>query len=126
MVGVGGEGTDPFDSIDHSYSVASSTSTTATDPINTDWTPAPTNQQRDDGTSRDMEDSFDSDEELGEEEEGYCFATPEHPTGVELVLNLLSTWGDKFYIGLTGIEVYTSTGQPPTIAQVGCMYIYIV
>ena len=65
-----------------------------------------------------MEDSLDDDEEQNEEEE-YCFTTPEHPTGVELVLNLLSTWGDKFYIGLTGIEVYTSTGQPATIVQVG-------
>ena len=110
-----GEGIDPFDSIDHSYSVTSSISTTATD---TDWPPIPTttSQQRDDRTSRDMEDSFDDDGEEGEGE--YFFRTPEHPTGTELVLNLLSTWGDKFYIGLTGIEVYTSTGQPPTIAQV--------
>ncbi len=107
-----GEGSDPFDSTDHSY--FSSTSTTATDTANIDWAPTPTNQQRDDGgTSRDMEDSF-------EEEEGddYYFATPEHPQGTELVLNLLSTWGDKFYIGLTGIEVYTSTGQPASIIQV--------
>ena len=114
-----GEGVDPFDSIDHSYSVTSSISTTATD---TDWPPIPTttSQQRDDRTSRDMEDSFDDNGEEGEGEgEGeYCFRTPEHPTGTELVVNLLSTWGDKFYIGLTGIEVYTSTGHPAVIAQV--------
>ena len=115
---VAGGGADPFDSIDHSYSVASSTSTTTTDTVNTNWAPAATNQQRDDSTSRDMEDSLDDDEEPDEGEECY-FTTPEHPEGVELVLNLLSTWGDKFYIGLTGIEVYTSTGQPATIAQVG-------
>jgi hypothetical protein len=79
-----------------------------------------------------MEDSFDDDEEQWEgEEERYCFRTPEHPSGAELVINLLTTWGDKFYIGLTGIEVYTSTGQPANIAQVcGCepftpiMYMY--
>ena len=113
---VGEGGVDPFDSIDHSYSVTSSISTTATD---ADWPPIPTtSQQRDDHTSRDMEDSFDDDGEEGEGEGEYCFRTPEHPAGVELVLNLLSTWGDKFYIGLTGIEVYTSTGQPATIAQV--------
>lgn len=103
------EGVYPFDSIDYDYSVLGSTSTT-------DWAPTPTNQQlHDDGTSRDMEDSYDDDIQ---QEDEYCFTTPEHPQGVELVLNLLTTWGDKFYIGLTGIEVYTSTGQPATIAQV--------
>ena len=73
-----------------------------------------------------MEDSFDNDdeEEQGGGEECY-FTTPEHPTGVELVLNLLSTWGDKFYIGLTGIEVYTSTGIPASIAQV-CTSTYCI
>ena len=119
-----GGGDDPFDSID--YSITSSISTTATDPVNTDWIPTSTDQQRDDRTSRDMEDSFDNDDE---EEQGggeeYYFTTPEHPTGVELVLNLLSTWGDKFYIGLTGIEVYTSTGIPANIAQV-CVHLYTV
>lgn len=37
---------------------------------------------------------------------------------MELVINLLTTWGDKFYIGLNGIEIYGNTGEPAHIAEV--------
>ena len=51
---------------------------------------------------------------LGDEE----FMTPELPRGRELVLHILSTWGDRFYVGLTGVEIYTVTGELAQVEQV--------
>lgn len=36
----------------------------------------------------------------------------EPPTGVELEIRILSTWGDPHYVGLTGVEVYDTAGDP--------------
>lgn len=36
---------------------------------------------------------------------------PELPSGQVLVLQVLSTWGDQYYAGLTGLEVYNRDGQ---------------
>ena len=52
------------------------------------------------------------------------FATPELPIGRELVINILSTWGDRFYVGLTGIEVYTASGQPANIKKVFILWCF--
>ena len=63
----------------------------------------------------------------GEEgERGYCegvegergYSTPELPTGQQLVLNLLTTWGDQFYVGLTGLEIFTASGERASVTQV--------
>lgn len=32
--------------------------------------------------------------------------TPLHPSGFVLKIVIWSTWGDPFYVGLTGVEVY--------------------
>lgn len=50
--------------------------------------------------------------------QGWCFDLPELPTGREILLNILNTWGDQFYVGLTGIEVFTSSGEAALVTQV--------
>ncbi|KAM9424231.1 katanin-interacting protein [Pholidichthys leucotaenia] len=40
------------------------------------------------------------------------FEIPVLPQGQRLVINILSTWGDRHYVGLNGLEVFSSTGEP--------------
>ncbi|KAK2870458.1 hypothetical protein Q8A67_024850 [Cirrhinus molitorella] len=42
------------------------------------------------------------------------FEIPVLPQGRHLVINILSTWGDRHYVGLNGIEIFSSTGEPVT------------
>ncbi|XP_069695686.1 katanin-interacting protein-like [Periplaneta americana] len=46
------------------------------------------------------------------------FIIPELPSGSKMELNIHSTWGDRHYLGLNGIEVFSSTGEPVTIAKI--------
>ena len=50
------------------------------------------------------------------------FEIPTLPSGRNLVLNLKSTWGDKHYIGLNGIEVFTDKGELAKISQVNSFH----
>lgn len=59
-----------------------------------------------------------SDSKLSSETSGWSFPLPELPKGVELIINILSTWGDKHYLGLTGIEVFTGSGEKADISKV--------
>ena len=34
------------------------------------------------------------------------------------MFNITTTWGDKHYVGLTGIEIFSSTGEPVTVEKV--------
>ena len=61
-------------------------------------------------------------EEEGEEEEGGLFPIPELPSGSELVLNVLSTWGDRYYLGLSGVEVFTVQGERAQVEEVGVAF----
>lgn len=40
------------------------------------------------------------------------------PKGQRLVINIRNTWGDRHYVGLNGIEVFTDCGKPAEIAEV--------
>lgn len=52
----------------------------------------------------------DNDEEL--------FTIPELPTGEQLVFNLKTTWGDRHYVGLNGIEIFSHEGYLIPIKKV--------
>ncbi|XP_029312207.1 protein KIAA0556 isoform X3 [Cottoperca gobio] len=40
------------------------------------------------------------------------FEIPVLPQGSRLVVNILSTWGDRHYVGLNSLEVFSSSGEP--------------
>ncbi|CAM9319227.1 unnamed protein product [Lampetra fluviatilis] len=46
------------------------------------------------------------------------FDIPVLPRGQHLLINICSTWGDRHYVGLNGIEVFADTGEPVQIADV--------
>ncbi|CAF0857931.1 unnamed protein product [Didymodactylos carnosus] len=46
------------------------------------------------------------------------FMIPELPQGQQLVFNLKSSWGDRHYIGLNGIEIFSSEGYPVVIRKI--------
>ncbi|KAE9045050.1 hypothetical protein PR001_g5121 [Phytophthora rubi] len=46
------------------------------------------------------------------------FQIPELPHGQNLVINILSTWGDPFYVGLMGIEIFDHTGHAVHLSDI--------
>ncbi|UJR31677.1 hypothetical protein I4U23_019158 [Adineta vaga] len=46
------------------------------------------------------------------------FTIPELPGGEQLVFNLKTTWSDHHYIGLNGIEIFSSEGYPVMIKKI--------
>ncbi|CAF4528076.1 unnamed protein product, partial [Rotaria sp. Silwood2] len=46
------------------------------------------------------------------------FSIPELPNGEQLVFNLKTTWGDRHYVGLNGIEVFSGEGYPIPIKKI--------
>ncbi|XP_033213105.1 protein KIAA0556-like isoform X2 [Belonocnema kinseyi] len=46
------------------------------------------------------------------------FIIPELPCGRSLTINIFSTWGDKHYVGLNGIEIFSDSGKPVVVEKI--------
>lgn len=46
------------------------------------------------------------------------FVIPELPEGRLLEIKIYSNWGDKYLVGLNGVELFNSNGSPVTIEKV--------
>ncbi|XP_051927947.1 katanin-interacting protein isoform X2 [Hippocampus zosterae] len=57
----------------------------------------------------------DGDSLMEQEEE---FEIPVLPKGQRLLINIRSTWGDRHYVGLNGLEVFSSSGEPVRPAHI--------
>ncbi|XP_044836390.1 katanin-interacting protein isoform X4 [Mauremys mutica] len=53
-----------------------------------------------------------------ETDDGNDFKIPVLPYGRHLIIDIKSTWGDRHYVGLNGIEVFTSKGEPVQISKI--------
>ncbi|XP_034526111.1 protein KIAA0556 homolog isoform X4 [Ailuropoda melanoleuca] len=53
-----------------------------------------------------------------ETDDGSDFEIPVLPYGQRLVIDIRSTWGDRHYVGLNGIEIFSSEGEPVQIANI--------
>ncbi|XP_072871360.1 katanin-interacting protein isoform X4 [Chlorocebus sabaeus] len=49
---------------------------------------------------------------------GGDFKIPVLPYGQHLVIDIKSTWGDRHYVGLNGIEIFSSKGEPVQISNI--------
>lgn len=52
------------------------------------------------------------------DDDGSDFEIPVLPFGCHLIINIISTWGDRHYVGLNGIEIFSSSGEPVKIAHI--------
>ncbi|NWJ07358.1 K0556 protein, partial [Crypturellus undulatus] len=53
-----------------------------------------------------------------ETDDGSDFKIPVLPYGQHLVIDIETTWGDRHYVGLNGIEVFSSKGEPVQISKI--------
>nr|XP_030727438.1 protein KIAA0556 homolog isoform X4 [Globicephala melas] len=53
-----------------------------------------------------------------EVDDGGDFKIPVLPYGQHLVVDIKSTWGDRHYVGLNGIEIFSSKGEPVQIVNI--------
>nr|CAH7727082.1 unnamed protein product [Callosobruchus chinensis] len=64
-------------------------------------------------TNEDHGDVFGSNSEV--------FIIPNLPSGKTLLIDILSTWGDKYYVGLNGIEIFDSDGQIVKVRNISAL-----
>nr|XP_014340944.1 PREDICTED: uncharacterized protein KIAA0556 [Latimeria chalumnae] len=60
------------------------------------------------------ENTTETDKEDGNDD----FEIPVLPCGQHLQIIITSTWGDRHYVGLNGIEIFSSSGEPVQIAEI--------
>ncbi|XP_006896692.1 PREDICTED: uncharacterized protein KIAA0556 homolog [Elephantulus edwardii] len=53
-----------------------------------------------------------------EADDGSDFRIPVLPYGQHLVIDIKSTWGDRHYVGLNGIEIFSSKGEPVQVLSI--------
>jgi len=53
------------------------------------------------------------------------FSIPELPAGQHMVINIKTTWGDRHYVGLSGIEIFAKTGEAVSVAKVFSSYVTV-
>jgi len=53
------------------------------------------------------------------------FSIPELPAGQHMVINIKTTWGDRHYVGLSGVEIFAKTGEPVSVAKVSFNYVTV-
>nr|XP_019610228.1 PREDICTED: protein KIAA0556 homolog isoform X1 [Rhinolophus sinicus] len=58
------------------------------------------------------------DDSSADTDDGSDFKIPVLPYGQHLVLDIKSTWGDKHYVGLNGIEIFSSRGERVRAANI--------
>nr|XP_033818907.1 protein KIAA0556 homolog isoform X2 [Geotrypetes seraphini] len=51
-------------------------------------------------------------------DDGSDFEIPVLPHGQHLIIKIASTWGDRHYVGLNGIEIFSSNGEPVQISGI--------
>uniref|UniRef100_A0A8C3WPP8 Katanin interacting protein n=1 Tax=Catagonus wagneri TaxID=51154 RepID=A0A8C3WPP8_9CETA len=52
------------------------------------------------------------------DDDGGDFKIPVLPYGQRLIIDIQSTWGDRHYVGLNGIEIFSSQGEPVRVANI--------
>ncbi|NWH67216.1 K0556 protein, partial [Geococcyx californianus] len=50
--------------------------------------------------------------------DGNDFKIPVLPYGQHLIIDIQTTWGDRHYVGLNGIEIFSSKGEPVQISKI--------